>query len=181
MDWVEDVSHNSHIDHAFSGWYFNEIFQNVIHSFKYQGRPKFAFEFGCFLANEMLLQDGFDSMDCIIPVPLHSMKYRSRGYNQAYWIGKGVGVTLDIPVIRKGIVKTQHTSSQTSLNLEEREKNVAGVFKCKLDLSGMHVWIVDDVLTTGSTISSVAKACKSAGAKCVTALTLCTPKIKGKK
>jgi len=177
-DWVNNVTNNTFIDHAYSGWFFNDVFQNVIHSFKYLDRPKFAFHFGRYLANEILKYSQFPPVDMLIPVPLHPVKKRDRGYNQADWIAQGVAKELNIPISFNSLKKIKYTPSQTTLNMEEREKNVASVFHCSQSFNDLHICIIDDVLTTGSTISAVAKACKEAGAKKITALTLCTPKIK---
>ena len=177
-DWKNRVTHNAYIDHAYSGWYFNVVFKNVIHSFKYLGRPKFALYFGRCLAKEVNKYSSFSTVDMLIPVPLHPVKKRNRGFNQADWIARGLAEELKIPSNNRIIKRIRYTPSQTTLNMEERVENVASAFNCMRSLNDLHVCIIDDVLTTGSTISAVAKACKMAGAKQVTALTLCTPKTK---
>lgn len=177
-DWKNQVTHKAYIDHAYSGWYFNVVFKNVIHSFKYLDRPKFALYFGRYLAKEVNKYSPFSSVDMFIPVPLHPVKKRDRGYNQADWIARGLAEELKIPSSTRIIKRIRYTPSQTTLNMEEREENVASAFDCTRLLNDLHVCIIDDVLTTGSTISAVAKTCKMAGARQVTALTLCTPKIK---
>ncbi len=177
-DWVSMVTNNAQMDHVYSGWYFDPIFQNVIHSFKYLDRPKFAFHFGRYLAKE-IGSTSFPIPDQLIPVPLHHVKKRTRKYNQADWLALGLSKEMGIPVNRKACKKLRYTTSQTTLSVQERMQNVAAGFRCTQDLSGKHIGIVDDVLTTGSTVSAVAQACKIAGAETITAITLCTPKKEG--
>jgi ComF family protein len=114
-------------------------------------------------------------LDYLIPVPLHPIKFRERGFNQAEWIANGLGKTIQIPVRTQLMKRVKHTISQTTLNREERLNNMKKAFKINQDVSDRNIGIVDDVLTTGSTISSMASILKDAGAKKIIALTVATP------
>ena len=114
---------------------------------------------------EMLLQqiDPTNLPDCIIPMPLHPAKLRSRGFNQAQLIAAPVARTLCIPLLTHACHRLRDTPSQTSLPWKERSKNVRGAFGCDMDLSGKHVALVDDVLTTGASLNELARAINKQG------------------
>ena len=96
-NWIENVSHSEGLDGVYSGWYFNDQIQRVIHSLKYEERAKLGWELGHHLGNMFpSLQVG--DLDFLVPVPLHSVKKRERVYNQAKWIAKGLSSIWGIPV-----------------------------------------------------------------------------------
>lgn len=175
-NWVDKITHSDKIDRAFSGYYFNSEIQKVIHSLKYQERAKLGADLGSIFAKLIPFKE-VEPIDLLLPVPLHPVKKRDRGYNQALWIAKGMSRVWDIPFKTDVLKRVKFTKSQTTLSIEEREENMRDAVKATKDLTGLHVGIVDDVLTTGSTISVCAGVCKNAGAETVTALTSCTPKI----
>lgn len=174
-NWVDRVTNHAALDAAWSGWYFDEKLQAVIHSFKYQDTPKFAFHLGRFLARELRPEFMQADPDVLIPVPLHAVKARDRGYNQAEWIARGMSRELSLPVVSRWVKRIRYTESQTALTVFQRKENVSGAFMVTQDMTGLTVAIVDDVLTTGSTLSGVAQACKAAGAKETLGITLATP------
>lgn len=106
--------------------------------------------------------------DIIIPVPMHKKRLRQRGFNQALQIAKPVSKALSVPLSNSIAYRSFYTPPQTQLNADARRTNPQASFVCK-DLSGEHVAIIDDVITTGSTISELAKALKQKGASKVTA------------
>ena len=109
----------------------------------------------------------------IVPVPLHPGRLRQRGYNQSDLLAKGVARTAGIPVGKQLLTRTKNTSPQVaSQGREERRSNVDGSFRCQTDLSGVSLILIDDVATTGSTLSACAAALKAAGATSVHALVL---------
>ena len=93
-----------------------------------------------------------------MPVPLHPRKERQRGYNQSVLIAQGVASILQIPVRDKAFVRTRFTATQTDKNREERIRNVEAAFSVRKasDLAGKHLLLLDDVLTTGATVESLA-------------------------
>ena len=94
---VENFSYSEGLDGVYSGWYFNDQIQRVIHSLKYEERATLGWELGHHLAN-MLPLDQVGDLDFLIPVPLHSVKKRERGYNQAKWIAQGLSSIWEVPV-----------------------------------------------------------------------------------
>ncbi len=175
---VSDITVSNNIDAAYAGWDFGEELRAAIHSLKYEERARIGTFLGRKLGNRFKTPLS-GKLDGLVPVPLHPVKYRERGYNQAEWIAKGLGVILDLPVWNSLIKRVKYTISQTTLNQEERLKNMTKAFRITKDVSGKNIGIVDDVLTTGSTISSMAAILKDAGANQIIAMTVATPMEKG--
>jgi ComF family protein len=108
----------------------------------------------------------------IVTPPLGAARLRARGFNQALEVAKVVGAELGVRVALRGIERTRETPPQHGLGRRERRTNVRGAFRCDLALDGVHVAIVDDVITTGATAAAVATALKAAGAGRVSAWAL---------
>jgi ComF family protein len=151
--------------------------QTVIHSLKYQERAKLGLELGRMLANLLPIED-VGPIDMLTVVPLHTVKTRERGYNQAQWIGKALAKTWCVPFNPTLLQRVRYTESQTTLNSEERKKNMANAFRVRRTIDQQAIGIVDDVLTTGSTLSACAQALLHGGAREVIAITCATPKTK---
>ncbi len=103
--------------------------------------------------------------ELIIPVPLHPARYRSRGFNQAIEIAWPISKALDIPIDNHTIKRIVNTGTQTKLHARERRKNLRGAFQLKKPLTAKHIAIIDDVITTGSTVTELAVVLKKAGAE----------------
>lgn len=142
------------------------ISQGILHNIKYRGLYRLAEIMGNHFGAE--LKGGrWEDIDVLIPVPLHPKKLQIRGYNQAEWIAKGIGQTLDKPVITDILFRTTANETQTKKTAEERQENVKGIFTAhNLDkIIGKHIAIVDDVLTTGATLESCANAFRGCDVK----------------
>lgn len=107
--------------------------------------------------------------DHIIPMPLHPAKLRRRGFNQALLVATRLARRLDVSLLSHACQRLRDTPSQSSLSWKARGKNVRGAFRCDTDLSGKHVALVDDVLTTGASLNALAEAVKKCGATEVSA------------
>ena len=162
------------LDAAHSGWYFTQGLDDLIHSLKYNDRAKLGLELGRHLG-QLISPETFGHVDLLTAVPLHRVKLRDRGYNQAEWIGKGAAEIWQIPFKKQIIKRNRFTVSQTTLNKEERKTNMDNAFSVKRNVENMSIVIFDDVLTTGSTMSACALSLKKAGAAQVSALTVSTP------
>jgi ComF family protein len=115
-----------------------------------------------------LEETGFD---VIVPVPLHRARLAERGYNQAHELARGIAGTI----AAKSVRRIRPTPSQTGLHVEERIENVRGAFaltRSSRSLEGKHVLIVDDVMTTGATITSVAETLLAAKPRAISIATL---------
>lgn len=132
------------------------ITQTIIHQIKYHGNFRMARTYGRLLGNELKQSDRFDDIDCIIPVPLHFIRRMQRGYNQSEQISQAVAEVLQCPVLTRHLYRKRYTATQTHKNHTERRKNMQNVFAVRHpeQLSGKHVLLIDDVITTGATTSS---------------------------
>lgn len=106
--------------------------------------------------------------DCLIAMPLHPSKLRSRGFNQAQLIAAPIARALDIQLFYS-CQRLRDTPSQTSLPWRERSKNMHGAFACTADFTGKHVALLDDVLTTGASLNALAQAVNKRGAAQISA------------
>ena len=120
-------------------------------------------------------------LDFLIPVPLHSVKKRERGYNQAKWIAKGLSSIWEVPVDPSILKRKKYTETQTMLSSIERKQNMDKAFEVKKPMKGITIGIIDDVLTTGSTMSACAVMLKEKGFQSVFAISCSTPKLEKKK
>jgi ComF family protein len=102
-------------------------------------------------------------VDALLPVPLHPSRHAGRGYNQSAEIARWVGRALRRPVRERLATRRRPTSPQVGLSLDERRLNVAGAFAAGA-VHGLRVAIVDDVMTTGSTLEELARALRAGGA-----------------
>jgi ComF family protein len=131
----------------------------LVQALKFRGELAIA----PFLAS--LMKVDAKSMGCVIPVPLSRERLRSRGYNQAAEIARGLpGVKVDPFACER----TRESPPQMELPYDERQKNVRGAFRCTRSLVGARVAVVDDVMTTGATLDELARTLKQAGALSVT-------------
>ena len=104
------------------------------------------------------------AVDLIVPVPLHDLRLRERGYNQSMEIARGIASRLDVPLAADACARVRNTAAQLDLPLKARRENVRGAFSCRQALDGKTVAVVDDVMTTGATLSEVAATLKKFGA-----------------
>lgn len=141
---------------AFSYYNKGSRIRNLIHSLKYKGIKEIGFELGR-IYGLMLKPSGFtENIDMIIPVPLHPAKKRSRGFNQSEVISSGLADTTGLPVNTTSFERVLASSTQTKRSRYDRWVNVEGIFRVSDpdSLKGRHILLVDDVITTGSTMES---------------------------
>lgn len=147
---------------------------NLLISLKYRRNAAAGREFGRRMAAELIGTDFFNGVDAIVPVPLSRRRQRQRGYNQSEMIAQGVSDVTHIKIMNGALRRIVDNPTQTRMNRLERQRNVKGVFKAadsKL-VSGKHFLIVDDVVTTGATVTSCADTLVAAGARRISVLAL---------
>ncbi len=103
--------------------------------------------------------------DLIIPVPLHSSRLRERGYNQSLEIAREITTISKIPIDWKNCERRINTARQSELPIKQRRTNVKGAFQSHRRFDNLHVVIIDDVMTSGSTVDELSKVLKKSGAK----------------
>lgn len=132
--------------------------QHLIHELKYEGNQDAGLFLGKEMAKEIEQSPLFQSIDLIVPVPLHPKKIRIRGYNQSEVLARGMLKHLPAVVSTQHLIRTTATETQTKKSREARWKNVKDIFALNQpdELAGKHVLLVDDVITTGSTIEACA-------------------------
>ena len=118
------------------------------------------------LMNECVTQQVGTLPDVLLPVPLHHLRMLKRGFNQAYELGSYIGKTLEIPLLATSLRRQKYTKAQSGLSRIQRRKNLRGAFYWHGDKRpAPHVALIDDVMTTGTTVSECARVLKAAGAK----------------
>ncbi len=139
------------------------ILQHLLHRLKYQGRREIGAYLGRQAGRDLHTAPWARDLSAIVPVPLHPVKERLRGYNQAALLAGGLGEVLQIPVYDNALQRIRHTGSQTLKSREERMDNVGTAFSLRrLPAPGSHLLLIDDVLTTGATLESAARPLLSA-------------------
>ena len=134
--------------------------QKILYELKYYGNDRLALFLGKCMAMELQPSNFFQNIDYILPVPLHDKKKKARGYNQSEMIAQGISIVTGIPLIDNILKRVRYTDTQTKKRSYERWLNVQDVFECislKI-IEDKHVLLVDDVMTTGSTIVACADA-----------------------
>lgn len=131
--------------------------QRLMWLLKYDNRPQIGLNLGGWLGTLLAESDSFGRVDCIVPVPLHPLRERQRGYNQAERIATGIAEAIGAEVSSQAVQRGTSTSTQTRKSSFERVKNMENVFQLspKPELNGKNVLLVDDVMTTGSTLEAV--------------------------
>lgn len=150
------------------------IVQEMLHHLKYKKRKEIGEVLGEIAGKKLLDSTIFSLPDIIIPVPVHPKKVRRRGYNQSTIFGKAVGAVIKVALADDILIKDTETTSQTGKSRTERVVNVSEVFVLKKpeEISGRHVLIVDDVITTGATLEACCLKLKEGGAKSISVLSI---------
>lgn len=170
-----EVASSRHIIRIFSCRPYSGITRKCITQFKYHRKRRLIQVFAD-PVRETLLKNRLSasSADVIVSVPIHGMRRRARGFNQAETIGDVLSEMLCVPVSFRNLVKTKNTLPQTDLTGKDRSGNLEGSFSVRfpLELKDKSIMLVDDVVTTGATLEACAVKLLRAGAKSVTGFTL---------
>lgn len=134
------------------------VAQKLIHALKYQNKKELGIWLGKKYGEVSVKSEEWDGIDLLIPIPMHKKKLNQRGYNQATLICEGITESCKIPIIENALIKVENTTSQTKKDRYERYRNTANIFRIndEIDLKGKRICLIDDVLTTGSTLEAAA-------------------------
>lgn len=143
---------------AFSFYTRDSRIRKLIHQLKYKGIGEIGYELGRIYALSLKTSGFLDGVDLIIPVPLHPSKKRKRGFNQSELISSGISDVTGITIDTKSLVRRSVSRTQTKKSRYDRWKNVEDIFQVtdSSSLKDKHILIIDDVITTGSTIEACA-------------------------
>jgi ComF family protein len=158
------------VEKASSFLYFNKgsSVQQIMHNLKYNNQPETGRLLGALMGYDMFSSGFFDGIDVIVPIPLSTLKLKKRGYNQSEMIAVGLGESTGLKVDTTSLTRIKDTETQTKKSRYKRWENVNTVFHLTdiEGLKGKHILLVDDVLTTGSTIeAAVSKVLESNNTK----------------
>jgi ComF family protein len=155
------------IEHACALFFFGKgsRYRKLLHKLKYNGKKEIGIEMGRRLGMELKNAPLYQSIETIIPVPLHPKKQHKRGYNQSEQIARGIAEITGWSIDCKSVTRKIFTDTQTRKTRMERWENVSEVFTVTDAgaLAGKHVLLVDDVITTGATIEACAQQLLHAG------------------
>ena len=164
LDQIRQREAGAAIRAATALWAYDEsgTVQRIQHALKYGGQPSLGRPLGRLMAGAWRDR----GVGLVIPVPLSRPRFLERGYNQSNALAEGVGEALEVRVATDLLRRSRPTRTQTRLSAPERWANVAGAFSVAdaAVLTGTHVLLIDDVLTTGATLTAAAQALREAGA-----------------
>lgn len=148
------------IHQTIAAYRFDAPLRTLLHEFKYR-EGLYLGSFFAAMIRQTLPNEAL-STECLLPVPMHAKRLRQRGFNQAAELTKHLAKSLALPYRLMHCKKIINTAPQASLNAKERQKNLRHVFEAK-PLPYRHITLVDDLITTGSTVNELARTLKKQG------------------
>ncbi len=155
------LTHPPAFDHTLAVYSYAFPLDALVQQCKYAGATSLT----AFFAEKMAHQANAESgIDTLLPMPLHPARLAHRGFNQAAEIARRLSPLVGIPWLPDACQRVRDTPSQAGLDLETRQRNLRGAFACNIDLSGKRVALIDDVMTSGSSLNELARVVRKAGA-----------------
>jgi ComF family protein len=148
--------------------------ERIVHALKYHEWPAVAAGMGRRMATLRFPRDVEEERTALVPVPLARTRERERGYNQSAELARAIGAAWHVPVRDDVLVRARATETQTRLTPGERHRNVSGAFRVTVErasLRGLHLVLVDDVVTTAATLNACAAALHAGGARILSFVT----------
>ncbi len=165
------------LDRLWIAWDYDDTIRLIIHNFKYKLRPDLADllvdEWLQIIRHEELKMD----VDMLVPVPIHSARLRMRGFNQSGLIASSLAARFNLPVETDNAIRNVNTPSQTKLDIGKRWRSVANAFEIRHPavFRNRKVLIIDDLVTSGATLHSLALQIRNCNAASVSAAALTSP------
>ena len=169
---------NVFFDRAVATAYYEHVLQEAIQQFKFKHKTGLGKHLAQIMITHLSEELALSQYHAILPVPLHKIRQRHRGYNQSAILAKHISQYCQIPLMVNNLIRIRDTDSQSLLKgRKARQANVKNAFRVTYPdtLRDRHVILVDDVLTTGATVNECSKTLKEAGAKSILVLTLSRP------
>mgnify|MGYP001814255783 FL=1 len=166
-------------DYSYSLFRYEGNIVSLIHQLKFSQKIGHARSLGTLLAEtsaEYIKKNGVP--DGLLPVPLHRRRLRQRGFNQSSELARSLASRWSCAVMLDEVERRRKTESQTGLNAKQRKKNIRGAFTLASEVTFDHVLIIDDVVTTGSTVNELARLLKKTGVKRVGVLSVARAPMK---
>lgn len=170
---LQELSEKTDSDYAISLFSFRESddFSKIIYELKYAGKKNLGTFLGRLLGYELLIHlhnKGIPGKEILVPIPLYKSKKRDRGYNQSDYLCKGISEILEVNFKPDLLLRVKNTNTQTKLNRLQRAENVKDAFKLNVkyakDIKNKNIILIDDVITTGSTVNEAIKLLRLKGA-----------------
>lgn len=148
-----------------SAFLYAEPIDQLVHDLKYGHQLRIARWFGIELVSRLLERpEVWRTIDVIVPLPLHPARMKTRGFNQSLEIARPLARALNKPLLATIAWRNRDTPPQATLSRQDRQHNMRNAFECQRDLTGKTILIIDDVLTTGSSVDELARVLRLHGA-----------------
>ena len=144
---------------AFCFFRQGNITQNLVHQLKYKGNKEIGTYLGHLFGLALIEEKDFETVDVLLPIPLHAKKRKKRGYNQSECIAEGIAKVIDKQIDTTSLIRVIETDTQTKKTRYARWENASDIFQLTSpnSLTNKHILLIDDIVTTGATIESAAQ------------------------